>query len=127
MGQFATRRTDLHLVMVDADLVPNAPEAVRAMLDQSGLSSSSENWLFNGMKVVCAGRIVGVASRWQDCRPIFEVGVQRQKTLVIWWLQAQPFLTNWKRNKSDNSIVLDLREIEWANLGYEGPRKLCIC
>jgi hypothetical protein len=24
-------------------------------------------------------------------------------------------------------FFLGLRGIEWANLGYEGPRKLCIC
>lgn len=45
-GRFLKARADLHLVMIDADLVPNGPEAVRAMLDQSGLSAA-ENWMFN--------------------------------------------------------------------------------
>lgn len=46
-GRFANERADLHLVTIDADLVPNAPTAVRAMLEQSGLSARTENWMFN--------------------------------------------------------------------------------
>ena len=46
-GRFAGERADLRLVTIDADLVPNAPTAVRAMLEQSGLSSRAENWMFS--------------------------------------------------------------------------------
>jgi thiol-disulfide isomerase/thioredoxin len=46
-GRFLKERAGLHVVMIDADLVPNEPGAVRAMLDQSGLSSVAENWMFN--------------------------------------------------------------------------------
>src|SRR5581483_12461799 len=46
-GRFVNERTDLHLVTIDADLVPNAPAAVRAMLEQSGLSARTDNWMFN--------------------------------------------------------------------------------
>ena len=46
-GQLANERADLRLVTIDADLVPNAPKAVRAMLEQSGLSSHAENWMFS--------------------------------------------------------------------------------
>jgi thiol-disulfide isomerase/thioredoxin len=46
-GRLAGERTDLRLVTIDADLVPNAPTAVRAMLEQSGLSSRAENWMFS--------------------------------------------------------------------------------
>lgn len=46
-GRFLTERAGLHLVMIDADLVPNAPAAVQAMLDENGLSSRVENWMFN--------------------------------------------------------------------------------
>jgi thiol-disulfide isomerase/thioredoxin len=45
-GQFLAERADLHLVTVDADLVPNAPRAVQTMLDESGLSARAENWMF---------------------------------------------------------------------------------
>lgn len=46
-GQFLNERADLRLITIDADVVPNAPTAVRAMLDRSGLSSRAENWMFN--------------------------------------------------------------------------------
>jgi thiol-disulfide isomerase/thioredoxin len=46
-GRFVNERADLHLVTIDADLVPNAPTAVRTMLEQSGLSARTENWMFN--------------------------------------------------------------------------------
>jgi thiol-disulfide isomerase/thioredoxin len=46
-GRFLKQRAALHVVMIDADLIPNEPGAVRAMLDQSGLSSTAENWMFN--------------------------------------------------------------------------------
>jgi thiol-disulfide isomerase/thioredoxin len=45
-GHFLEKRGDVHVVMIDADLVPNEPDAVRAMLDRSGLSSVAENWMF---------------------------------------------------------------------------------
>jgi thiol-disulfide isomerase/thioredoxin len=45
-GKFFKQHTDLHLVMVDADLVPNERDAVRAVLVQSGLLAA-ENWMFN--------------------------------------------------------------------------------
>jgi thiol-disulfide isomerase/thioredoxin len=39
-------RSDLDLVVINADLVPNAPSAVSAMLAQTGLAAA-ENWIFN--------------------------------------------------------------------------------
>jgi thiol-disulfide isomerase/thioredoxin len=39
-------RSDLDLVVIDADLVPNAPSAVSAMLAETGLAVA-ENWIFN--------------------------------------------------------------------------------
>jgi thiol-disulfide isomerase/thioredoxin len=46
-GRLLNERADLHLVTVDADLVPNAPAAVQAMLAESGLSTRAENWMFS--------------------------------------------------------------------------------
>jgi thiol-disulfide isomerase/thioredoxin len=46
-GRFLNEREDLRLVTVDADLVPNAPTAVEAMLAESGLSARAENWMFS--------------------------------------------------------------------------------
>jgi thiol-disulfide isomerase/thioredoxin len=46
-GRFLNERQDLHLVTVDADLVPNTPTAVEAMLAESGLSARAENWMFS--------------------------------------------------------------------------------
>jgi thiol-disulfide isomerase/thioredoxin len=46
-GRLLAERSELHLVTIDADQVPNAPTAVQAMLNESGLSSRAENWIFN--------------------------------------------------------------------------------
>jgi thiol-disulfide isomerase/thioredoxin len=46
-GRLLNKRADLRLVTIDADLVPNAPSAVRAMLKQSGLSAHAENRMFS--------------------------------------------------------------------------------
>jgi len=46
LGKFLNERPDLHLIMIDADLVPNDPAAVKGMLDRSGLSAA-ENWMFD--------------------------------------------------------------------------------
>jgi thiol-disulfide isomerase/thioredoxin len=46
-GRLLSERADLHLVTVDADLVPNAPSAVRSMLDESGLATRADNWMFS--------------------------------------------------------------------------------
>jgi thiol-disulfide isomerase/thioredoxin len=45
-GRLLNERVDLHLVTIDADLVPNAPSAVRTMLDESGLAARADNWMF---------------------------------------------------------------------------------
>jgi thiol-disulfide isomerase/thioredoxin len=45
-GRLLAERRDLHLVTIDADLVPNAPSAVRTMLDESGLMRA-DNWMFS--------------------------------------------------------------------------------
>jgi len=42
------------------------------------------------------------------------------------------FGTNWSRlaeatGPIQGPLITGLRGIEWANSGYEGPRKLCIC
>jgi hypothetical protein len=45
-GKLLQERPDLHLVVIDADLVPNEPNAVATMLAQSGLTAA-ENWTFD--------------------------------------------------------------------------------
>jgi thiol-disulfide isomerase/thioredoxin len=45
LGRFLKERPDITLVMINADLVPDAPEAVAAMLAESGLDGV-ENWVF---------------------------------------------------------------------------------
>jgi thiol-disulfide isomerase/thioredoxin len=45
-GELLKERHDLNLVMIDADLVPNEPTAVTAMLSQSGLTKA-ESWKFS--------------------------------------------------------------------------------
>ena len=44
-GALLRERPDMSLVLIDADLVPNEPGAVAAMLDQAGLGGV-ENWAF---------------------------------------------------------------------------------
>jgi thiol-disulfide isomerase/thioredoxin len=44
-GKLLQERRDLKLVVIDADLVPNEPDAASAMLAQTGLASA-ENWMF---------------------------------------------------------------------------------
>jgi len=44
-GKLVRERGDLRLVLINADLVPNAPSAVSAMLNQAGLAKA-ENWIF---------------------------------------------------------------------------------
>lgn len=45
LGRFAKAHPDINVVMIDADLVPNTPAAVRAMVSQAGLAAT-ENWVF---------------------------------------------------------------------------------
>jgi hypothetical protein len=45
-GKLLLERPDLELVVINADLVPNEPDAVSAMLAQTGLAAA-ENWTFN--------------------------------------------------------------------------------
>jgi thiol-disulfide isomerase/thioredoxin len=44
-GELLQQHPGLPLVMIDADLVPNDVNAVKSMLQQSGLTSA-ENWMF---------------------------------------------------------------------------------
>jgi thiol-disulfide isomerase/thioredoxin len=44
LGQFMKDHSELDVVMISADLVPNLPGAARAMLEKAGLGSA-ENWL----------------------------------------------------------------------------------
>ena len=46
LGQFMKDHSELDVVMISADLVPNLPGAARAMLEKAGLGAA-ENWLFN--------------------------------------------------------------------------------
>jgi thiol-disulfide isomerase/thioredoxin len=46
LGKFLKERPDLNLVMINADLVPDAPEAISAMLSETGLAGA-ENWMFS--------------------------------------------------------------------------------
>lgn len=45
LGQFMKDHSELDVVMISADLVPNLPHAARGMLDKAGLGTA-ENWLF---------------------------------------------------------------------------------
>src|SRR5262249_10141033 len=45
-GQLMRERADLKLIAIDADLVPNATELVKAELAKTGLSGA-ENWIFS--------------------------------------------------------------------------------
>ena len=44
-GALRRERPDINLVLIDADLVPNEPGAVAAMVDAAGLGGA-ENWTF---------------------------------------------------------------------------------
>jgi thiol-disulfide isomerase/thioredoxin len=44
-GKLLAERSDLNLVVINADLVPNEPGAVTAMLAETGLAAA-ENWTF---------------------------------------------------------------------------------
>ena len=46
LGQFMKDHSEIDVVMISADLVPNLPGAARAMLEKAGLGSA-ENWIFN--------------------------------------------------------------------------------
>jgi thiol-disulfide isomerase/thioredoxin len=46
LGQFVKNNPGVDVVTVNADLVPNAPEATLSMLAKAGLSSA-ENWTFS--------------------------------------------------------------------------------
>jgi thiol-disulfide isomerase/thioredoxin len=46
LGQFMKEHSELDVVMISADLVPNLPGAAHAMLEKAGLGAA-ENWLFN--------------------------------------------------------------------------------
>ncbi|HVQ66337.1 MAG TPA: TlpA disulfide reductase family protein [Bradyrhizobium sp.] len=46
LGQFMKDHSELDVVMISADLVPNLPGAARAMLEKAGLGAA-ENWLFS--------------------------------------------------------------------------------
>jgi thiol-disulfide isomerase/thioredoxin len=44
-GRLLAERPDLNLVVINADLVPNEPASVTAMLAETGLAAA-ENWTF---------------------------------------------------------------------------------
>jgi hypothetical protein len=46
LGQFMKDHSELAVVTISADLVPNLPGAARAMLEKAGLGSA-ENWIFS--------------------------------------------------------------------------------
>ena len=46
LGQFMKNHSELDVVMISADLVPNLPGAARAMLEKAGLGSA-QNCIFN--------------------------------------------------------------------------------
>jgi len=45
LGQFMKDHSEIDVVMISADLVPNLPGTARAMLEKAGLGSA-ENWIF---------------------------------------------------------------------------------
>jgi thiol-disulfide isomerase/thioredoxin len=46
LGQFMKDHSEIDVVTISADLVPNLPAATRAMLERAGLGAA-ENWLFS--------------------------------------------------------------------------------
>jgi thiol-disulfide isomerase/thioredoxin len=46
LGQFMKDHSEIDVVMISADLVPNLPGAARTMLERAGLGSA-ENWIFS--------------------------------------------------------------------------------
>ena len=46
LGQFMKNHSEIDVVMISADLVPNLPGAARAMLEKAGLGPA-ENWIFS--------------------------------------------------------------------------------
>ncbi|KRR28382.1 thiol-disulfide isomerase [Bradyrhizobium lablabi] len=46
LGQFMKDHSEVDVVMISADLVPNLDSATRAMLQKAGLASA-ENWIFS--------------------------------------------------------------------------------
>jgi thiol-disulfide isomerase/thioredoxin len=46
LGQFMKDHSEIDVVMISADLVPNLPGPTRAMLEKAGLASA-ENWIFS--------------------------------------------------------------------------------
>ena len=46
LGQFMKDHSEIDVVMISADLVPNLDRATRAMLEKAGLGSA-ENWIFS--------------------------------------------------------------------------------
>ena len=46
LGKFMKQHSDVDVVMISADLVPNLDTATRSMLDKAGLAAA-ENWIFN--------------------------------------------------------------------------------
>ncbi|MCA6114133.1 TlpA family protein disulfide reductase [Bradyrhizobium sp. WSM 1738] len=46
LGQFMKEHSELDVVMISADLVPNLEGPTRAMLEKAGLASA-ENWIFS--------------------------------------------------------------------------------
>jgi thiol-disulfide isomerase/thioredoxin len=46
LGQFMKDHSEIDVVMISADLVPNLPGPTRAMLEKAGLGSA-ENWIFS--------------------------------------------------------------------------------
>jgi thiol-disulfide isomerase/thioredoxin len=45
-GKLLQERPDLHLITINADLIPNEPAAASAMLTRTGLAGA-ENWIFS--------------------------------------------------------------------------------
>jgi thiol-disulfide isomerase/thioredoxin len=46
LGQFMKNHSEIDVVMISADLVPNLPGATRTMLEKAGLGAA-ENWIFS--------------------------------------------------------------------------------
>jgi thiol-disulfide isomerase/thioredoxin len=100
LGAFMRDHPDVDVVMVNADLVPDLPDATKAMLKDSGLSAA-ENWTFSEGYVERLRFEVDPA--WQGDIP---------RTMLI------------ARNGAIRTIdgVVDMAELENWRLGEAAPR-----
>jgi thiol-disulfide isomerase/thioredoxin len=92
LGRFLKERPDLNLVMINADLVPDAPEAVAAMLTESGLAGV-ENWIFADAFVERLR--FEVSPRWQGEIPLTILVARDGSTTTLEGVADPDTLRRW--------------------------------